>query len=126
MNNNYTEEVKNKWKDTDAFLEYTQKTKKYTNELWQEVSEKLNEIMYRFSVCFKNDLKVDSNETQNLVIELKNHITNYYYNCSKEILYNLGIMYVEDERFKNNIDQYAKGTALYIKNAIDVYCKENI
>lgn len=31
-------------------------------------------------------------------------------------------MYVADERFKNNIDKHADGTAAFICDAIDVYC----
>lgn len=126
MNNNYIEEVKNKWKDTDAYKEYTSKTKNYSKEKWQIANENLNNIMYRFSVCLKSNLKENSIETQTLVNELKEHITSFYYGCTKEILYNIGIMYTEDERFKHNIDQYEKGTAEYIKKAIEFYCKENI
>lgn len=32
-------------------------------------------------------------------------------------------MYVEDERFKVNIDKFGTGTAQFIKDAIDVYVK---
>jgi hypothetical protein len=31
-------------------------------------------------------------------------------------------MYVADERFKNNIDKHADGTAAFISEAIAVYC----
>jgi hypothetical protein len=36
----------------------------------------------------------------------------------------LGQMYVADERFKNNIDKHASGTAAFICEAIEVYCKK--
>ena len=36
----------------------------------------------------------------------------------------LGQMYVMDERFKNNIDKNAEGTAEFVSKAIDVYCKK--
>ena len=65
----------------------------------------------------------DSTQAQNLVKMLQNHITENYYRCSNEILVGLGQMYVADERFKNNIDQHADGTAEFIHEAIDVHCK---
>ena len=39
-----------------------------------------------------------------------------------EILAGLGKMYVTDERFKNNIDKHASGTAEFISKAIKTYC----
>jgi hypothetical protein len=33
-------------------------------------------------------------------------------------------MYVGDERFKNNIDKHADGTAAFICDSIEVYCKQ--
>ena len=70
----------------------------------------------------KNNKQTDSIETQNLVKELKNYITKELYLCTNEILLQLGNMYVSDERFKNNIDQFGSGTAEYIRQAIEIYC----
>ena len=64
----------------------------------------------------------DSTNAQNLVKMLQNHITENYYLCTNEILAGLGQMYVADERFKNNIDKNANGTAEFICEAIEVYC----
>jgi hypothetical protein len=36
----------------------------------------------------------------------------------------LGQMYIADERFKNNIDKHASGTAAFICEAIEVYCQK--
>ena len=52
-----------------------------------------------------------------------NYITENYYHCTNEILAGLGQMYVADERFKNNIDKHADGTAAFISEAIGVYSK---
>ena len=66
----------------------------------------------------------DSEEVQNLVKMLQSHITENYYLCTNEILAGLGQMYVADERFKNNIDKHADGTAAFICEAIEVYCRK--
>ena len=72
----------------------------------------------------KNDNTPDSAEVQNLVKNLQNHITENYYLCTDQILAGLGPMYVGDERFKKNIDKHADGTAEFICEAIEVYCKK--
>ena len=35
-----------------------------------------------------------------------------------------GQMYVADDRFKNNIDKHADGTAAFICEAITIYCNK--
>lgn len=54
--------------------------------------------------------------------KLQVYITENYYTCTDEILAGLGKMYVADERFKNNIDKYGNGTAVFAADAIATYC----
>ena len=68
--------------------------------------------------------EVDSNEAQAFVAELQAHITANYYTYTDEILSGLGKMYVADERFKKNIDKYGEGTAAFVADAIEVYCRK--
>jgi len=70
----------------------------------------------------KNGGEPVSDEAQDLVKALQTHITENYYNCTNEILAGLGQMYVADERFRNNIDKHADGTAQFISDAIKIYC----
>ena len=66
---------------------------------------------------------VNDKEAINKVQELKNYITKNFYTCNNETLKSLGLMYVSDERFKNNIDKYKSGTAEFVYNAIIEYVK---
>ena len=120
---NYKQEVKEKWGETDAYKEHKEKTKDYEKEKWNNLSKKMNDIMAEFSVCMKNGEGPDSDNAQNLVKMLQNHITENYYHCSNEILMGLGQMYIADKRFKNNIDKNGEGTAEFISKAIEIYCK---
>lgn len=115
-------EVKEKWGNTDAYKEHTEKTKHYSKDKWNNLIEEMNDILADFAVCMKNGEKSDSAESQKLVKILQNHITENYYLCTNEILAGLGQMYVADERFKNNIDKHAEGTAAFISEAIEIYC----
>ena len=122
---NYKQEVKERWGQTDAFKEHAEKTKDYGKEKWNNLSEEMNSIFSQFSECIKNGDKADSEKTQNLVKDLQNHITENYYHCTNEILFGLGQMYVADERFKNNIDKHGTDTAEFVSKAIEIYCKNN-
>lgn len=119
----YKAEAQEKWGKTDAYKQYEEKTADYTKHKWNGLAEGMDRIMAEFAHCMKNGERPDSDEAQNLVKTLQNHITENYYHCTNEILAGLGQMYVADERFKNNIDKHADGTALFISEAIEFYCK---
>ena len=120
----YKNEIRERWGNTEAYREHEQKTKNYTKEKWAEANDGLMAIFAEFAVCKDSGASADSAETQALVAKLQAHITANYYTCTKEILAGLGEMYVADERFKNNIDKYGKGTAEFVSKAIAIFCQE--
>ena len=120
----YIDEVKEKWENTEAYKEQIVKTKDYSKEKFEALGLEMNNIFAEFASCKINGNDVNSVEIQNLVKKLQNHITENYYNCTNDILAGLGQMYVMDERFKNNIDKNGKGTAEYVSKAIALYCKK--
>ena len=120
----YDIEVKQRFGDTDAYKEYSEKTANYTADKWQEVNDGLNAVLAKFAECMQNGNTADSDEAQILVKELQDYITDNYYICTNEILAGLGQMYVADERFKTNIDKHADGTAKFISKAIKVHCSK--
>ena len=120
----YETEAKQRWGETDAYKEHAEKTANYTADKWQEVNEGLMSVLAKFAECKQNGNTADSKEAQELVKELKNYINDNYYTCTNEILASLGQMYIADERFKNNIDKHAVGTAEFISEAIKVYCSK--
>lgn len=120
----YKAEAKEKWGKTDAYNEHAEKTKHYSKEKWNSLAEGMNKIFAEFAVCMKKGEEPDAPEAQNFIKILQNHITENYYFCTDEILAGLGKMYVADERFKNNIDKNADGTAEFICEAIEVYCRK--
>ena len=102
----------------------SKKTKNYTKEKWAEANDGLMAIFAEFAACKASGASADSDEAQALVAKLQAHITENYYTCTDEILSGLGKMYVADERFKKNIDNYGEGTAEFVSDAISKYCYE--
>ena len=118
--NKYAEEVKNRWGNTDAYKEYEKKTKSYDKNAWNTINEDMAKILKEFADNRNED--PNSDIAQELVEKWRMYITSNFYNCTKEILSGLGLMYTSDERFKNNIDQYGEGTAEFMAKAIELYC----
>lgn len=121
--NKYEAEAKERWGKTDAYKEHEQKTASYSKDKWQQVNDGLNAVLAQFADCLQSGQAPESNEAQSLVKNLQSYITENYYTCGNDILKGLGKMYVADERFKENIDKHAVGTAQFISEAIEIYCK---
>ena len=118
----YKTEVKEKWGKTKAYKEHAERTRDYSGQKWNDLAEGMENIMAEFAACMQKEQGAACLEAQNLVKMLQSHISGNYYHCTNEILAGLGQMYVADERFKNNIDKHADGTAEFISEAIKVYC----
>lgn len=118
---NYATEVKERWGSTESYQEYTKKTKNYNKEQWNLITAQGQQIMAQFAAL--RHFPADSKEVQSLVKDWQDHITKHYYECTKEILSGLGLMYVQDERFTKTIDSNGKGTAAFMAQAIEIYCK---
>ena len=122
MNKEYTNEVKQKWVNTVEYNEYLEKSKNYSKETFKNITLEMEEIFFKFSKNLQLNINCSSEETQVLVTELKEFITKNFYTCTNDVLFGLGKMYINDERFKINIDKHCLGTAEYVNSAIEYYC----
>ena len=102
----YNKEAKEKWGNTKEYKEFVNRSKNYTNENKNNLINGMEQIMKDFARCMQEGNTADSCGAQNLVKTLQEYITNNFYTCTNDILKGLGIMYVTDERFKQNIDKY--------------------
>lgn len=117
----YAKEVKERWGETEAYLESEKKTCNYNKDQWYEINEESNTLLKAFAANI--DKALDSKEVQKLVKEWQDFITARFYKCTNEILQGLGQIYVGDERFKKNIDKNGEGTAKFMSEAITIYCE---
>ncbi len=111
--NKYADEAKQKWGHTDAYKEFEQR---HSNS-----ADKTDALIQIFAEIGKiKHLPPNSENAKNLIKKLQNFITENYYTCTDEILKNLGLLYIADERFKNNIDKAGGvGTAEFTAKAIE-------
>ena len=121
--NKFATEVKERWGDTEAYAESQQKTGTYNEQKWNQLNGEGDSIMQKFGE--NRNSEPDSDTAQELVKQWQEFITANFYHCTCEILSGLGLMYVKDDRFRKNIDKHGDGTAEFMSNAIEVYCKNH-
>lgn len=117
----YAAEAKASYGHTMEYREFEEKTKRRTNEETQEINEQMIALFAEFGkICDKSP---KSEDVQAQVKKLQEFITENFYACSDEVLYGLGKMYVDDERFTANIDKAGgESTASFVFEAIKTYC----
>ena len=116
----YKEEVKQRWGGTEAYRESQEKAAAGV----QPDAEGLMAIFRELGAM--KDRQPEDRSVQEKVKELQDHISQHFYTCTKEILKGLGEMYAEDERFRRNIDKAGgEGTAVFVRDAIRIYCSRN-
>ena len=120
----YKDEVKEKWGNTEAYAEYAEKTKNNSTAKNNEMLREMDGRIGMFAFCKERGTPYDDPAIMCIVEEFRQFISMNFYSCNKEILTGLGKMYVEDPRFKKNIDKHGEGTAEYISKAIEAYCEK--
>lgn len=118
----YAHEAMEKWGDTNSYKEYAEKISFYSKQKWNTINSDMSSIFSEFAKAMKNGKNPSDSSVQAIVTKWKEFITENYYLCNNDILSGLGEMYINDDRFRKNIDNYGNGTAEFISKAIKVYC----
>lgn len=118
----YAAQAKENWGKTDAYKEFEEKSKNWTEDSQKEMMLKFMEVFAEFGQM--KDLDPADEKVQVQVKKLQDYITEHFYNCTNQILSGLGHMYAGGGEFTENIDSYGgEGTAEFTHRAIEIYCK---
>ncbi|WP_299461361.1 MerR family transcriptional regulator [uncultured Microscilla sp.] len=116
----YRQEVGERWGE-DKLQAVEERLLGLNNKQWTDVKAKGQEIEQLLAELMQANQAVGSLVVQNTIAQHYAHICEFWTpNC--EQYRGLGKMYVEDARFTAHYDQYAKGLAAFICEAIGVYC----
>lgn len=119
----YAAQAKASWGNTPEYRDFQEKSKNRTAQEDKIISTQMMGIFTEFGTML--ELDPSSEKVQSQVKKLQDFITENFYNCSNEILYNLGSMYAGGGDFTENIDKFSgKGTAEFVFKAIKIYCKK--
>ena len=119
LKNQYAEEVKQRWGNTDAYKENQQR-----NTDFSKAAALLDAVFEEFAELNCSGTSPNDEPAKIQVEKLQQCITDNFYTCTNEILAGLGQMYVADERFKTNIDKHGEGTAEFVSACIKSYFKK--
>lgn len=115
----YAAEARQKY--GDAVMDAVEKrTDNYTKDDWAQIMAKSGSIFAK--VIAAMDRGPADPQVQEAVGELRQWITDHFYDCTTEIFRGLGDLYVTDERFTANIDKYKPGLAAFLREAMHIYC----
>ncbi|MET9830159.1 MerR family transcriptional regulator [Streptomyces sp. NPDC006385] len=114
----YEDEVRGRWGDTDAYRQSQRRAASYTKEDWLRIQREYDEINQRFVALMEAGEPADSEAAMDAAEEHRRWIARSHYDCGYEMHTCLGEMYVADERFTRNIDKAKAGLAAYLKDAI--------
>lgn len=117
----YARQAREMWGGTPEYKEFEAKAEKRTKDSEQEITQNFMQLFAEFGEMKGHS--PEEQEVQEQVKKLKEYISEYFYQCSDEILSSLGEMYAGDGEFKANIDKAGgEGTAQFAAEAIKVYC----
>lgn len=118
----YAKQAKEQWGQTDEYKEYEEKRKGQSVDVQKMVWQNLELLFVEFGKMKEKDPGDDA--VQHQVKKLQEFISEHFYQCSNEILNGLGKMYVSGGEFTENIDNAAGcGTAVFVAEAIEIYCE---
>jgi len=113
---NYAEEIKSKYGNTDAYREGQEKISKYTKEDFDRMQAEGDELLNKIAELM--DKGSNDMEVQKAVAKLRQHITDNLYHCTPIIFRGIGDMYLHDKRITEN----KEGLAMFLRDAINIYC----
>ncbi len=118
----YQEEVKQRWGKTDAYKISMAKVSKMTKkEMEQLKADGKKHLQDLGNVMNKG---IEHPEVQALIQKSYDGV-NFFYPCSLEMFRNLGKMYVDDPRFAATYNKVKPGLAVFVRDAINVYCDKH-
>lgn len=118
----YAAQAKESWGKNEAYKEYEEKAKNWTEETEKNLEVGVMSLFAEFGEM--KDLDPADEKVQAQVKKLQDYFTEHFYNCTPQILSGLGRMYAGGGEFTENIDKVGgEGTAEFVNRAIEVYVR---
>ncbi|MEI5908965.1 MerR family transcriptional regulator [Bacillus spongiae] len=104
----YAEEIREKY-GKETVERVNQKTSTYSEADWERIQQEQKKVFERIGA--RMPFGPEDEEVQRAVTAWRQHITANFYDCTVDIFRGLADLYVNDKRFKKNIDRTQKGLA---------------
>ena len=114
----YQEEARERWGDTEAWRQSQQRTSQYTKADWQAIKAEADGINARLVEALQAGEPAHSPAAMDAAEAHRQHITRWFYDCPAEMHANISEMYVSDPRFAKTYEDMAPGLAQYVRDAV--------
>lgn len=118
----YGAEIREKYGE-DVIERSNEKVRLMTKENYDEIEALTKELNEALKEAFEKG-DPESKEAQHVCELHKKWLCYYWTEYSKEAHVGLARMYVEDPRFSAYYDKIAKGSAVFLRDAIEIYVKK--
>lgn len=116
--NEYQEEVRQRWGDTDAYRQSQQRASSYSKEDWLRQKAEADTILQGLLGAMRAGSPADGTVAMAAAEAHRQHISRWFYDCGYDIHRGLADMYLADARFTAHYDDRAPGLAQYVHDAI--------
>ena len=114
----HAEEAERRWGGTEAYAESQRRAAQYTKDDWKRMQAEVNSWGERYDALMSDGEPATGERAMDMAEEHRQHIGQWFYDCSYEMQQGLGEMYVSDERFKAFYDSMRPGLAEHLRDAI--------
>lgn len=115
----YKEEAKKRWGNTEAWRQSQERTKHWTKEDYKKIAEEGNTFTAELAKLMSRG--AEDEDVQKMIAKHYQGIQTFY-DCSLEMYRGLGQLYVDDPRFTAFYEKFAPGMATFMQQAIAHYC----
>lgn len=116
----YSQQAKLLYGKTDAYKEYTQKSKNRSRKQEQDLGQQVMDFFVRLGTM--RHLPPDGEAAQAWAKELQEYFTAHFYTCTPQIYKSLAESYAGGGSLNENIDKAGgPGTGAFAKQVIDIY-----
>jgi hypothetical protein len=114
----YAEDVRERWGETDAYRESERRVASYTKADWARQKAEHSAVLERMAAAMKSGLPAEGTEAMDAAEAHREQIARWFYPCSPAMHVGLAEMYLADPRFTRTFEKIAPGLAQYLHDAI--------
>jgi DNA-binding transcriptional MerR regulator len=114
----YTEEARQRWGDTDAWKQSQRRAASYTKDDWTAIKGEADENIRDFAEAIRAGQPTTGTAAMDLAEAHRQHISRWFYDCDSSRHRALAEMYVADPRYLATYDEIAPGFSRYVHDAI--------
>ena len=118
MTDHWAREAQERWGNTDAYRQATERTAAYTEDDWGAQQSEAQDIYQAFLMLMAAGHPPNGDEARATAERHRAHITKWFYDCPPGVHARLAELYVSDRRFADDIDRNGPGLTAYMAAAI--------